>query len=65
MYKPGHVTLTVYDMLGREVAVLINGEMPIGQHDVSFNARDFASGVYIYALRSGYSMKTKRMTLVK
>ncbi len=65
LYYGGHVSLTVYDMLGREVAVLVNGEMPIGQHDVSFNARDFASGVYIYALRSGHMMESKRMTVVK
>jgi hypothetical protein len=61
-----HVTrLTVYDMLGREVAVLVNGSMPAGAHSVTFDASGLSSGTYIYRLEAGGQVLTRRMTLVK
>jgi hypothetical protein len=64
--QSSHVTsLTVYDMLGREVAVLVNGSMPAGAHSVTFDASGLSSGTYIYRLEAGGQVLTRRMTLVK
>ncbi len=64
--QSSHVTrLTVYDVLGREVAVLVNETMPVGSHTVNFDASNITSGVYIYKLEAGGQTITKRMTLVK
>ncbi len=61
-----HVTrLTVYDVLGREVAVLVDGVLAQGSHSVNFDASAFTSGVYLYKLEAGGMVLTKRMTLVK
>ncbi len=57
--------LTVYDILGREVAVLVNGVMPAGSHTATFDASNLTSGVYIYKLEAGGQVMTKRMTLIK
>ncbi len=57
--------LTVYDVVGREVAVLVNGTMPAGSHSVNFDASTLTSGVYVYKLEAGGQVMTKRMTLIK
>lgn len=59
------IKLTVFDMLGRQVAVLADDQYPAGQHHVSFDARTLASGVYIYRLESDEIVLSKRMTLIK
>ena len=60
------VTLKVFDMLGREVATLINNEViTSGAHTVSFNAASLASGVYIYQLVGEGMSLTRKMTLIK
>ncbi|MBO6536027.1 MAG: T9SS type A sorting domain-containing protein [Balneolaceae bacterium] len=60
------VTLKVYDMLGREVATLINNQtVSAGQQTVSFDASGLSSGVYIYQLVGANASITKRMTLIK
>ena len=61
----GMTTLKVYDMLGREVATLVNGVVSQGTHSVSFNAANLGSGVYLYELRSGNTRITNKMTLMK
>jgi len=58
-------SLKVFDMLGREVATLVNGYTTAGSHDVQFNATNLASGVYFYKLTSGDLVQTKKMVLVK
>jgi hypothetical protein len=63
--RAGTVTLTVYDMLGREVATLVNGERAAGVHHVMFNAINLPSGAYFYALKAGSFMSMKSMMLVK
>lgn len=63
--KKTNVTLTVYDMLGREVTQLVNQEQSAGQYKVDFKARDFASGTYIYRLQMGQKVITKKMMLIK
>ncbi len=59
------VRLVVYDMLGREVAVLADGERPAGQHSVRFDAAKLTSGMYIYRLQTGQFTQTKKLMLVK
>jgi len=61
----GNARLTVYDVLGREVAVLVDGPMAAGAHSVTFDASNLTSGVYLYKLEAGGMVQTKRMTLVK
>ncbi len=57
--------LTVHDLLGREVAVLVNGVMPAGTHSVSFDASRLSSGVYLYRLESAGEVLTRKMVLLK
>jgi len=59
------VTLEIYDVLGRKVAILVNGKLPAGRHIVKWNARDFASGIYFYKFTSKKYSKTRKMILVR
>ena len=59
------VTLKVYDVLGNEVATLINEEKAAGEYEVEFNARNLPSAVYFYQLKAGSFVETKKMILVK
>jgi tetratricopeptide (TPR) repeat protein len=63
--KPGLVTLKVYDILGREVATLVNENKIEGSYDFTFNASRFPSGVYIYQLRVNDYVSSKKMILLK
>ncbi len=57
--------LSVYDQLGREVAVLVNQELRPGSYEVDWNASNFPSGVYFYKLSAGNFTETKKMVLIK
>ncbi len=59
------VKLRVYNVLGEEVATLINGILPAGQHEVKFDASNLASGIYIYRMRAGNFVQVKKMLLMK
>jgi uncharacterized lipoprotein YddW (UPF0748 family) len=59
------VTLKIYDILGREVAVLVNEEQSPGNYRVTWNASGFASGVYFYRLTSGSYSQIRKMMLTK
>ncbi len=59
------VQLVVYDIRGREVAVLVDHEMARGPHQISFDGRHLPSGVYLYHLRAGEQTETRRMVLIK
>ncbi|HEX3073884.1 MAG TPA: T9SS type A sorting domain-containing protein, partial [Ignavibacteriales bacterium] len=61
----GKTSLKVYDMLGREVAELVNGEMEKGTHTINFNGKNLSSGVYIYRLQAGSFTESKKMALIK
>jgi hypothetical protein len=63
--KAGSVTLKVYNILGREVATLVNGYQAANTYQVNFNASGLASGVYIYELRSGSNVASGKMLLMK
>jgi len=58
------VQLKVYDVLGNEVAVLVNENKPSGNYEVDFNASGLSSGVYFYKLTSGSFSQTKKMILL-
>jgi len=62
---PGIVSLKVFDMLGKEVATLVNGPRPAGEHSVQFNAANLPSGIYFYTLRTPSFRATRRMLLLK
>jgi hypothetical protein len=59
------VKLVVYDLLGREVATLVNERKAPGTYEALFDARSLASGVYLYRMTSGTFMETKKMLLLK
>lgn len=63
--KAENVSLKVYDVLGREVATLVNEVKAAGAYTVPFNASNLASGVYFYRLQAGSFVQTKKMMLVK
>jgi len=63
--EQSNVSLVVYDMLGREVATLLNGVQTKGEHQVAFNASRLASGMYVYTLRAGNYTESKKMLLMK
>jgi ligand-binding sensor domain-containing protein len=60
-----HQTLKVYDVLGNEVASLINEFKNPGSYEVDFNASKFSSGIYFYQLKAGDFVETKKMILMK
>jgi photosystem II stability/assembly factor-like uncharacterized protein len=60
-----NVKLIVYDILGREVAVIVNQQLQPGSYKLNWNATNFPSGVYFYRLTAGDYTDTKKMTLVK
>ncbi|MCC5942508.1 MAG: T9SS type A sorting domain-containing protein [Balneolaceae bacterium] len=59
------VTLQVFDMTGRRVAILEEGTMPAGTHTVIFDGSNLSSGVYIYTLQAGQQVISKKLTLIK
>lgn len=61
----GIVTLAVYDLLGRQVALLANENYSAGTHNIAFDASQLASGVYMYRLNVAGQTFTRKMTLVK
>lgn len=62
----GHATLTVYDVMGREAAVLVNGYVSGGTlHETTLDATALSAGVYYYTLRSGGRQEVRKMLLVK
>jgi hypothetical protein len=61
----GFVSLRVYDLLGNEVATLVNEVKPAGTYEVTWNARNLSSGVYFYKLQAGSYVETKKMLMIK
>jgi len=59
------VELKIYDILGREVVVLMNKEQNAGSYDVELNAASLPSGIYFYRLQAGTFVETKKMVLMK
>ncbi len=59
------VNLKVYDLLGREVATLVNEEKPAGTYEIEFDAKNLSSGIYFYKLQSGSFVDSKKMIYLK
>ena len=70
IHKPGHVTLTIYNVLGQQVKVLVNKELNPGAYTEQWNATDergmsVGSGLYFYRIQTGDFAKTQRMMLIR
>jgi len=63
--KPAHISLIIYDLLGRKIASLVNEYQQTGTHEVRWNASSFANGVYIYRLSSDDFTSSRKMILLK
>ncbi len=63
--QSGVVNLAVYNILGEQVATLLNEEKPSGKYSVQFNANSLASGIYFYTIQAGSFVETKKMILIK
>ncbi len=63
--EDAHVSIKVYNILGREISTLVNRERKGGSYSVEFNGADLASGVYVYSIKSGAFAMSKRMMLIK
>jgi hypothetical protein len=63
--KSVHATLKVFDLLGREVATLVDEQLPPGNYKREWHAQDMASGVYLYRLQAGEFVGTKKLLLLR
>ena len=63
--KSGFVSLKIFDMLGNEVATLVNAKLKPGSYKYNFDASVFSSGVYFYKLRTDDYIETRKMTIIK
>lgn len=62
---PGHVTLAVYNLLGQEVASLVDGERQAGEHVVQWSPKNIASGTYLYRLHAGGYAAVRKLLITK
>jgi hypothetical protein len=63
--EPGHVTIRVYDTLGRRVATLVDGHRQAGVHQYVWRAQGWASGVYFCRMQAGDDRDTRRMVIAR
>jgi endonuclease/exonuclease/phosphatase family metal-dependent hydrolase len=63
--KSGYVRLSVYNSLGQKITDLVNQNLSAGEYETNWNAKDFASGIYIYRLETDNFTQTKQMLLIK
>lgn len=61
----GHISLKVYDVLGNEVATLVNEDKPTGSYKAEFDASNLSSGIYFYKIQAENFIETKKMLLLK
>jgi hypothetical protein len=64
-YRNTYVQLIVYDVLGNEIATLVNRNLPAGEYEVSFNTSDLTSRAYLYRLSVDNFSEMKKMILIK
>jgi hypothetical protein len=65
MTKKNNIRLVIYNIIGQQVAELVNGEVDAGTHNVTFNAGNLTSGIYFYTLSGNSVSITKKMILMK
>ena len=63
--KSGYVRLSVYNSLGQKITDLVNQNLSAGEYETNWNAKDFASGIYIYRIETDNFTQTKQMLLIK
>ncbi|MCK7523212.1 MAG: T9SS type A sorting domain-containing protein [Ignavibacteriales bacterium] len=63
--QAGFVSLKVFDILGREVATMVNEEKPVGNYEITFSGQGLPSGIYFYKLNAGNFSSVKKMILIK
>ncbi|MBD3234750.1 MAG: T9SS type A sorting domain-containing protein, partial [candidate division Zixibacteria bacterium] len=63
--EDGHAKLEIFDIMGKQVDILIDGYKEAGEHSIVWNAKDYPSGVYFCILKQGLSQATQKMVLVK
>jgi photosystem II stability/assembly factor-like uncharacterized protein len=63
--ESGFVTMKVYNILGKEIATLINENLKAGEYETTFNGSGLSSGIYFYRMQIGDFVQTKKMTLLK
>ncbi len=63
--QSSQVIIKVYDILGNEIETLVNEEKPVGNYELTWNAANLPSGVYIYQIKAGSFIDTKKMILLK
>jgi len=63
--RPGHVTLKVYSLLGKEIAALVDRELTAGSYEARWEAQNLESGVYFYRLQSGAAVLTRKLILTR
>jgi hypothetical protein len=63
--EPSHVKLVVFDLLGREVKVLVDEEKNPGRYEVDFNASELPSGVYLYRFITASFSEVKKLTVIR
>lgn len=65
LLSPEHVALEIYDAAGKKVKELVNSNYETGDHSVKFDANNFASGIYIYSIKAGNFVQSKKMVLLR
>jgi len=65
LLEDSRVRLTVYDLAGREVALLVNGELKSGAHSATWNAEGFTSGIYLVKMETPQFSETRKLTLIR
>jgi 5-hydroxyisourate hydrolase-like protein (transthyretin family) len=60
-----HIRIMVYDLLGREVAVLMDEKKEPGRYEVRFDGKNLASGVYLYRMQAGQYVETRKLLLIR
>ena len=63
--RENYVSLKIYDLLGREIAIIKSEQLKSGTHEFVWNASNYPSGIYFYKLISGDYAETKRMVIIK
>ncbi len=63
--RESRVQLTVYDIRGRTVGILLNTILPAGHHQITFHSADLSSGIYIYRLQTGFSNQARKLIIQK
>ena len=60
-----HVSLKVFDVLGREITTLVYQEQPVGNYSIEFDASNLTSGIYFYRIQTDQFVESKKMVLMK